>query len=99
MVDGENRVGSAKLVKAFSGLLHWQAGFKKPAAAGQKPPVRLSHPDGRQIGSDASDAVAAIAAAFGADVALARLAAKPQPSSNTRTLSPWRTMPPISTVA
>jgi hypothetical protein len=67
MVDGENRVGSAKLVKAFGGLLHWQAGFKGPAA-GQKPPVRLSHPDGRQIDSDAPDAAAAIAAAFGADV-------------------------------
>lgn len=69
MVDGENRVGSAKLVKVFGGLLHWQAGFKGPAAAGQKPPVRLSHPDGRQIDSDAPDAAAAIAAAFGADVA------------------------------
>jgi hypothetical protein len=31
--------------------------------------VRLSHPDGRQIDSDAPDAAAAIAAAFGADVA------------------------------
>ena len=30
MVDGENRVGSAKLVKTFGALLHWQAGFRVP---------------------------------------------------------------------
>jgi len=83
------RVGSAKSVKRFGELLKCRAEYvapPQPATAGRpdegragrpdaRPPaVRITLPDGAVLQSDQPDAAAALAAAFGAQVALASTA-------------------------
>jgi uncharacterized protein len=68
LVDSANRVGSAKLRREFDGILHWQARFSGPAGSTQA--VRITHPDGREIVSDAPGAAEAVEAMFGAGVTL-----------------------------
>jgi len=70
-------VASAKTVKRFGPLLGWQAQYvAEPAAAGAVPTVQMTTPEGRTILSDAADAEALLAAAFGPGVAL--LASPPE---------------------
>jgi uncharacterized protein YcbX len=65
------RVGSAKVVKRFGELLKWRATFsKEPADDGVVPSVRITSPGGRSFLSDDGSATAALAAAFGASIAL-----------------------------
>jgi len=65
------KVGSAKGVKRFGELLKWRAEFvAEPADGGAVPAVRITAPGGASFESDASDASAALKAAFGASVAL-----------------------------
>ena len=65
------KVGSAKSVKKFGELLKCSARFvSPPEPASRAPAVRITLPDGAVLESSQPDAAAALAAAFGPQVAL-----------------------------
>ncbi len=69
------KVGSAKSVKRFGGLLRCRAQFVAPPQPNARPPaVRITLPDGTTLQSDQPDAAGALAAAFGPQVSLASTA-------------------------
>jgi len=72
LVDTANgKVGSAKSVRKFGGLLKSQARFVTPPATGAPaPPVRITLVDGAVCRSDQPDLDAVLAAAFGPQVSL-----------------------------
>lgn len=69
------KVGSAKSVKKFGELLKCRAEFVAPPEPVSRPPaVRITLPDGAVLHSNQPEAAAALAAAFGPQVALASTA-------------------------
>jgi len=65
------KVGSAKGVRRFGGLLKCRAQFASPPESDDRmPPVRITLPDGAVVESGEPDAVAKLFAAFGPQVSL-----------------------------
>ena len=72
LVDAaRGKVGSAKIVKQFGGLLKYQAQFvTQPESGDAVPPVRITLPDGTTLDSEQPDDRASLAASFGSQVSL-----------------------------
>ncbi len=76
LVDRANgKIGSAKSVRKFGGLLKCQAQFVKPSSPDEQvPPIRIILPNGTFVESAQPDATAALESAFGPQVSLVSVA-------------------------
>jgi uncharacterized protein len=76
LIDAETgKVASAKSVRLFPDLLGCQAAFVEPPRSdSERPPVRITLPNGATVTSDAGDSDRALSAYFRREVRLARAA-------------------------